>query len=62
MNETYLQLLNQIVTMYEIVEKLDNLLAKNILELALTEVAREATAIVDASRLWKGNAPCHMTI
>lgn len=45
-------------TMYEIVEKLDNQAAKDVLELTLLRVSGEAAAIADAVKFRKGIALC----
>ena len=44
--------------MYEIIEKLDNQAAKDVLELMLSSVSEEAAAIVDEVRFRKGIALC----
>lgn len=47
MDEIYLNLLNYLDTMHEIAENLDNLVAKDIIELTLAEVYKNATALSD---------------
>ena len=44
--------------MYEIIEKMDNQVAKDILELTLSSVSGEAAAIVDEVKFRKGIALC----
>lgn len=58
MEEEYLQMQSCLNTMYEIVEKLDNQAAKDVLELTLLRVSGEAAAIADAVKFRKGIALC----
>ncbi len=58
MEEEYLQMQSCLNAMHEIVEKLDNQVANDILEPTLLRVSGKAAAIVDEVKFRKGIALC----